>query len=358
MPFCPLRPLRALRRRAPLIVVLWTMVALPGLGACRRAAKPTDYADAARAEYQKGHEQFEDDNFLEAIKTFNIVRTRHPYSRFATLAELRIADAQFKLGKHAEAAAAYRAFVRFHPHHPERPYAMYRVGVCFYEQIPGDWWFMPPAHERELGSTSDALRELGGFVRAYPTDERVPDAKEKMGRLRRRLADFELYVARFYHRQRKHRAVASRAAYLVRTYPDVGLTPTALLLQGRAELEIPERAAAVATLRRIVSQHGSTDEAQQARQELERLGAPLTEPSPPSAAPEAAAPPALPSAAPASAAPAAPAAAGEGSTPAAAAPATPAAPAVAPVTPTVPAVAPVTPATDPAAAPPEAPPAG
>jgi len=280
---------------------------------CRPSKKPTGYADAARAEYDKGKEQFDDDNFLEAIKTFSVVRTRHPYSRFATLAELRIADAHYELGKFAEAAASYRAFVRFHPHHTERAYAMYRVGDCFYQQIPGNWWFMPPAHERELGSTSDALRELGLFVRSYPRDERVPDAREKMTKLRRRLADYELYVARFYRRLGKQRGVVMRTDHLVRTYPDVGLTPVALLLKARAQLEIPERDAGVTTLRQIVREHAHSDEARQARQDLERLGEALAAP--------------VPEAAPAGEAPAAPASQAPAAAPAPAGSPTPAAPA-------------------------------
>ena len=67
--------------------------------------------------------------FWRAISYFTFVKNRFPFSRYATLAELRIADAFFAQDKFADAADAYKLFIRFHPNHPEVTdgYAAYRV---------------------------------------------------------------------------------------------------------------------------------------------------------------------------------------------------------------------------------------
>jgi len=327
-----------------LVAALSLFLVAASLSACGPKKVATSYSDQARLEYEQGMEQFGDDNFLEAIKTFNQVRTRHPYSSFATLAELRIADSQYAMGKFVEAAAGYQAFVRFHPHHPERAYAMFRTGDCHYQQIPGNWWFMPPPFERELGSTRDALRELQGFSETYPDDARIAEAREMIGRLRRRLADHEIYVARFYANEEKPRATLQRTEFLLKTFPDVGLSAEALMLKAQAHLALEERPEATQALQRLLREYPASAEAPAGRRALVELGAeeapapeapavpvesgpgtseaapaasavvPAAAPAAVPAAPATGAPPATPEVAPAdpASAPAAPAAAPEG----------------------------------------------
>lgn len=264
-------------------------LALP-LAACGSHQVAGTPSDQAKAQFQKGMEQYEDDNFLEAINSFNVVRTRHPYSNYATLAELKIADSHFELGKYIEAAAAYRSFVRFHPHHPQRAYAMYRVGECYYKQIPGDWWIMPPAYERELSSTMDALRELETFVASFPGDPLVAEADKRIGDLRHRLGQHELYVARFYWKQKKPRGTVMRLDYLLSHYPRPGLSEDALMLKARAHEELGEVELAQQSLARLIREYPASKQARQAREQLASLLQQHAPAAPPAAPPAAAAP--------------------------------------------------------------------
>src|SRR5690606_20256309 len=102
----------------------------------------------------------------------------YPYSRFAALAELRVADCLLMQGKHAEAISAYRQFVRGRPSHRQVPFARFKVAEAYYEQMPEDWLLSPPAHERDQGPTRDALQQLRGFIVDYPEDARVPKAQD------------------------------------------------------------------------------------------------------------------------------------------------------------------------------------
>ncbi len=265
----------------PVAGLVAALILLPGLWSCGARQAPTSYTDAARRLYQKGLDLYEDENYLEAIRVFNQVYTKHPYSTYATLAELKIADSHYEMAKYIEAAAAYRSFVRLHPLHEMRAYAMFRIGDCYFHQIPGDWWFMPPAYERELGSTKDALRELEDYVATYPSDEHVPQAREMIRKLRRRLADYELYVARFYWERKKYRAVVMRTRYLLTRYPDVGLSAQALLLKAQAHLALGEEAEARSAITTLLARYPDSTEATGARELASALPpAPEAEPAP------------------------------------------------------------------------------
>ena len=245
--------------------------ALPLLGACASlsgAGEPTPQ-DAARAAWEEAEETYESGNYLEAIQEFQQVRTRHPYSAFAALAELRVADCQFELGKNLEAAEGYRAFVRFHPHHDRVPYAESRIGEAYFKEMPEDWFFMPPAYEKDQASTRDAVRALERFLERYGESEFATEARERLALCRKRLADHELYVARFYLAQGRPEAAVGRLETVAETYADGPDAPEALLTAARLYLEAldaPEKA--MQALQRLLERYPDDERAAEAKRLL------------------------------------------------------------------------------------------
>src|SRR5688500_16246536 len=63
------------------------------------AATALDYTDNARQEYEAALEAFEDKNWELADELLNEVKRKYAYSRYARLAELRLADANFQQEK-------------------------------------------------------------------------------------------------------------------------------------------------------------------------------------------------------------------------------------------------------------------
>src|SRR6478672_10002551 len=93
-----------------------------GLASCAHGlgrAKPQN----AEALYAQGVEDMEVGLYPEALKELGEVKTKYPYSRFAALADLRIADTHFRRGKYLESIDAYRNFLKFHPSHDDAAYA-------------------------------------------------------------------------------------------------------------------------------------------------------------------------------------------------------------------------------------------
>src|SRR5690606_32176611 len=106
----------------------WPLVAIL-LWSCATAGEraPSTYTESAQVLYEQGLDRLDSQNFEQAIVIFEQVRTRFPYSSYAALAELAIADTQYARGRFLEAIDAYEAFVRFHPTHPRLDYAYFRI---------------------------------------------------------------------------------------------------------------------------------------------------------------------------------------------------------------------------------------
>ncbi len=247
---------------------------------------PPTPQDAARAAFEEAEETYEASNYLEAVREFQEIKTKHPYSAFAPLAELRLGDCQFEMGKFLEAVEIYRAFVRFHPHHDRVAYARYRIGEAYYREMPEDWFFMPPAYEKDQATTRDAVRSLERFLKKHPGDDNEKDAKEMLTSTRRRLADHEAYVADFYLKRERPGAAAGRLENLISRYPDVGLAQDALLTLGaiyRDQLMEPDKA--YDAFRRLIEMFPNDERAAAARKALETLAPPKSEEAPEAPAP-------------------------------------------------------------------------
>ncbi len=82
----------------------------------RRHASPVTYSLTAKQNYEKGMAELKDENYAEAKKYFQFVKQKFPFSKYAVLAELAIADSQFVAGElhrgHRQLQDASRACTR------------------------------------------------------------------------------------------------------------------------------------------------------------------------------------------------------------------------------------------------------
>jgi len=252
-------------------VAFAALFAAAGCGGSQAGANLT-YGESAEAAYEAAMADFRDGDCIDAVPAFRKVRREYPYSRFAALAELRVADCKMEQREWAEAIQAYRQFVRNRPSHQMVPYARFKVAEAHYRQIPDEWLLSPPAYERDQGPTREALRQLRRFILDFPDDEWVDDAQEMAEKALRLLARHELYVAEFYLDRDEPLAAIGRLRTLLNAYEGSGLEPQALLLLGRTYLELRDRHQARETFQLLVSRHPDSGYAAQARSYLDELG--------------------------------------------------------------------------------------
>lgn len=239
----------------------------------KKSTRAVSYSQTAASNYRKGQEELKDENFAEARKYFNFVKNRFPFSRYSTLAELRLADALFAEEKYTAAIDAYKLFVKFHPTHPKvrDGYAEFRIAEGYVEQIPGDWFLIPPGHEKDQAATRQALAELVRFNRRHRRSQYTKEAIKLQRKVLRRLVDHELYVARFYLDRDKPKATILRLEGILRRYPNAGADPEVMLLLGKTYLKLNKRKKAQATFATLVKKYPKDANAAKAKLYLRYL---------------------------------------------------------------------------------------
>jgi outer membrane protein assembly factor BamD len=190
-----------------------------------------DYTDNARKDYEVALAAFEDKNWELADELLNEVKRKYAYSRYARLAELRLADANFQQEKFAEAISGYKEFVHDHPNDPEVPYARYRVAKGEYDSVSQSI-MLPPLEERDLASVNDALTTLKNYLSDYPGSEHAEEMRYMLDVVLGLLARHELYVARYYLAEGRFDAAITRCEYALKTLKSSGLEPEGMVLLG------------------------------------------------------------------------------------------------------------------------------
>lgn len=229
------------------------------------------YGKTAEENYQGGLEELKGGNHVEAVKLFEHVRTKYPFSKFAALSELRLADVKFDQGRWPEAASAYQDFVKSHPSHENADYAAFRVGVSYWKDAPTDFVLFPPSHEKDQQAVRDAADALASFVEKYPSSKHLDEGKKLLAQARDRLAEHEWYVAGFYAKRDHWSAVAQRLETLLKKYPGSRREVEALLMLAEAYQKLDDTYRAQQALQQLIVKHPESPR----RAEAERLLAKL-----------------------------------------------------------------------------------
>ncbi len=177
--------------------------------------------------YDLGLRQMRRGNYTKALESFNRVRNYHRDDPVSVQAQLAIAELHFKKKDFEAARYAYEEFAALHPRHKDLDLVVYRMGLSIYKRAS-------KFAGRDQTATRSAVNVWTGFDSRFPKSDYLPEVTKLLGRARDRLANKELWVARFYARKESWGAVRGRSTYMLRRYPDASNAPLAMALQGEA----------------------------------------------------------------------------------------------------------------------------
>lgn len=266
--FCCKRPLLG----AAFVVLLTLGLGLfTGSCATTEEGRALNYSLTAKQNYDKGLAELKDENYAEAQKYFAFVKQKFPFSKYAALAELALADTLFERESYQEAIDAYKTFARLHPTHEkvEEGYIGFKVAECYVKEMPQDWFLIPPAAEKDQSAVRDAFRELTDFLDRYADSKFVEQAKRLRRDVTQRLMEHEVYVARFYLDHERPRSAALRLETALRKFPESGREAELLLVLGQTELQMGNPVRARRAFERVTAEFGTATQAQRARVYLE-----------------------------------------------------------------------------------------
>ena len=227
-----------------------------------------DYAPDAAANLREGNKALARKDYLTAGKYFEHVRTKFPFLEAATESELRLADLDFQQDAFSEARDRYQNFVKLHPSHPKLDYAAFRAALTHVREMPEGPFFLPPSEEKDQAEVRAAQQALNDFLRQYPQSSYRKESEVLLRDVQRRLADHEIYAARFYARREKWPAVVQRLETLLERYPGTPVEEEALFSLHDAYVRLKKPAQAQGTLRRVVDRLPGTPAAARAQRML------------------------------------------------------------------------------------------
>jgi outer membrane protein assembly factor BamD len=260
-----------MRRTAALLSTL----ALLALAGCKTKhvsfTGELKYGTNAEENYNAGVDLLHDKTYTEAEKFFEYVKTKYPFSKFAPLAELRIADSKFDQDNFAEAIEGYKQFVKLHPNHEDVEYAEFRQGLAHFKEAPSQFALFPPAYEKDQRQLQRASEVLGQFLQKRPSSKYAPEAKKVLEQANARLSEHEWYVAEYYFKRKRWPGAVGRYEALVDKYPGSKHEPEALMKLAQAAIEMDEKYRARTALQKLIVKHPQDPRRPEAEKRLAEL---------------------------------------------------------------------------------------
>src|ERR1700733_4112825 len=192
--------------------------------------------------YNKASDLMDDHNYPDASKAYAEVERQHPYSQWATRAQLMEAYADYENLDYDGATGVLDQFIELHPGNSQVAYAYYLRALCFYERIANV--------ERDQGFARDALKALQDVINRFPDNTYARDAALKIALVNDHMAGAEMNVGRWDMGQKIYIAAIGRFKTVVEKYQTTSHVPEALerLVECYLALGITKEAKATAAV--------------------------------------------------------------------------------------------------------------
>ena len=210
---------RRLFGRAALPLALAAALAV---AACSSTPKEEDIVIEGSVEdlYNRATDLLEADKYKEAARFYNEVDRQHPYSTWASRAQLMAAFSYYKDREYETAISALNRFIRLHPSHRDIAYAYYLKALCFFEQVRDV--------KRDQTPSEEALKAFDEVVKRFPDSRYAQDSRNKIILVQDHLAGHEMDIGRWYQRNGRYLAAVNRYKVVVDKFQTSRQVPEAL----------------------------------------------------------------------------------------------------------------------------------
>jgi outer membrane protein assembly factor BamD len=194
-----------------------------GLGGCGifgDSEEPKIPEDPPEILYNRAYDLIQAGEFRKSAEMFDEVERQHPYSSWATQAQLMSAYAHYINNEYDDAIIGLERFIELHPGHRNAPYAYYLRAISYYEQISDVG--------RDQRNTELALESLIEVVARFPNTSYSRDAALKLDLTRDHLAGKEMDIGRYYLQRGLYVAAVNRFRVVIENYQTTTHTPEAL----------------------------------------------------------------------------------------------------------------------------------
>ena len=170
--------------------------------------------------YNSAIDLMNNERFISAAEEFNEVERQHPYSIWATRAQIMSAYVKYKVQDYDVAIGAAQRYIDLHPGADDVDYAYYLIALCYYERINDV--------KRDQSYTVQALNSFKNLNNRFPNSRYIRDANLKIDLINDHLAGKEMDVGRTYLKLNNYIAAINRFKNVVDLYSKTSHVPEAL----------------------------------------------------------------------------------------------------------------------------------
>ncbi|MEZ5918743.1 MAG: outer membrane protein assembly factor BamD [Alphaproteobacteria bacterium] len=237
------KPGIAMRTNRLIILLSAAMIAGVGLSGCASSDTPKEQVEEdVDTLYNRAASALDEKRYAEATRYFEEVERQHPYSQWATQAQLMAAFSSYQDQRYDEAVLALDRFIQLHPGNKDIDYAYYLKALCYYEQISDV--------RRDQEMTQEALSALEALISRFPDSQYARDAMLKRDLTLDHLAGKEMEIGRYYLNRGHVNAAINRFRSVIQKYQTTTHTPEALhrLVEAYLTLGLTDEATRVAAV--------------------------------------------------------------------------------------------------------------
>lgn len=148
--------------------------------------------DTAQDRFRYGMQLYRSEDYLEAVKQFDLIRLQYPGSTIADSAQFYSGMSRFKREEYQLAVFDFQLVIRNHPDSPLTPDAYYMIAKSYVK--------LSPPVDLDQNFTLKALDALQTFMELYPSHEKVAEARKDYQLLYRKLAQKEFNTGVLYRK--------------------------------------------------------------------------------------------------------------------------------------------------------------
>ena len=201
--------------------------------------------------FVQANDLIKDRDYEAAREILETVKAKDASRKYALLAGLRIADTYFEEGSYEEAAVEYESFLDIHPYHKYASYAQYKLAMCFFKRIK--------TVDISYSWAQRALQEFEKLRRRYPRNPYMDIIDSRIKTCKSILAGYEFYVGSFYFNKGSYEAAINRFTGLLEKYPDSKKESEALYYLGLSYENLGQRERAINTLKVLIEKFPSLE---------------------------------------------------------------------------------------------------
>ena len=170
--------------------------------------------------YEEANVAFEKGSYKYAAGKFDDLERLHPYSEYASTAQLMAGYSYYNAQEYDDAVLALDRFIQLHPGSSDIAQAYYLKALSYYEQISDV--------ERDQATTGLAQASLREVYMRFPNTSYANEARLKYDLTMDHLAGKEMTIGRYYLKRYEYVAAMNRFKTVIDKFQTSSHTPEAL----------------------------------------------------------------------------------------------------------------------------------